>query len=132
MGQPQAAPGSSASKDGLLVPSVFLIGAQTMGAGAGSRVGEAVITNRPGPVAVDGGDVVVEVAMPAAARAVIGDRPGQPVPLDGAGRVIGVQDQPGQPVPAQGVVGGLVAGQPGAARRVAELAVDGPSAGPGR
>ena len=60
-----------------------------------------------------------------AARAVIDDPPGQPVPLDRADRVVGVQDQPGQPVPAQGVVGGLVAGQPGAARRVAELGVDG-------
>ena len=34
-----------------------------------------------------------------AARAVIDDPPGQPVPLDGADRVVGVQDQPGQPVP---------------------------------
>ena len=64
-----------------------------------------------------------------AARAVIDDPPGQPVPLDRADRVVGVQDQPGQPGPAQGVVGGLDAGQPGAARRGAELGMDGPSAG---
>ena len=51
--------------------------------------------------------MVVEVAVPAAARAVIGDRPGQPVPLQGADRVVGVQDQPGQPLSPQGVVGAL-------------------------
>jgi len=93
------------------------------------QVGIAVIADRASPVAADGGQVVVEVAVPAATRAIIGDRPGQPVPLHGAGRVFGVQDQPGQPFPAQDVVVGLVAGQPGAARRVAELGVDGPSAG---
>ncbi len=73
--------------------------------------------------------MVIEVAVPAAARAVIGDPPGQPVPLQAPDRVFGVQDQPGQPVPPQGLVGVLVAGQPGAARRVADLGVDGPPAG---
>jgi len=57
------------------------------------------------------------------------DLPGQPVPPHRAGRVVGVQDQPGQPVPPQRVVGRLVAGQPGAAGRVAELGVEGPAAG---
>jgi hypothetical protein len=42
--------------------------------------------------------------VPPAARAVIGDPPGQPVPLHRADRVLGVQDQPGQPVPPQGLV----------------------------
>jgi len=93
------------------------------------QVGIAVIAERVSPVAVDGGQVVAEVAVPAAARAVIGDRPGQPVPLQGADRVLGVQDQPGQPLSPQGVVGALVAGQPGAARRVAELGAGRPSAG---
>jgi len=82
-----------------------------------------------------GDQVTVEVTVPAPARAVIDDRPGQPVPLRRADRVFEVQDQPGQPVPAQALVGGWsdapawVAGQPGAARRVAELGVDQPSAG---
>jgi hypothetical protein len=67
--------------------------------------------------------------VPPAARAVIGDPPGQPVPLRRADRVFGVQDQPGQPVPPQGLVVGPVAGQPGAAGRVAEFGVDGPPAG---
>jgi hypothetical protein len=41
MGQPQAAPGSSGSKDGLLVLSVFLTGAEPTWVGTGSRIGDS-------------------------------------------------------------------------------------------
>jgi hypothetical protein len=92
------------------------------------QVGIAVIADGAGPVTLDGGQAVVEVAVPATARAVIGDPPGHPVPLEGTDRLVGVQDKPGQPLPPQRVVGGLVAAQPGAARRMAELYVDGPAA----
>jgi hypothetical protein len=40
-----------------------------------------------------------------------------------------MHDLAGQPVPPPGVVGGLVAGQPGTARRVAVLDMDRPAAG---
>ena len=91
------------------------------------QVGVAVVADRGGPVPVDGGNVVVEVAVPAAPRAVIGDPPGQPVPLHRADRVLGMHDLAGQSVPPGGVVGGLVAGQPGTARRVAVLDMDRPA-----
>jgi len=79
-----------------------------------------------GPVAVDGGQVMVEVAVPAAARAVIGDPPGQPVPLQGTDQVFGMQDQPGQPVPPQDVVGGRgLAPWPGARRGRAAMIASG-------
>jgi hypothetical protein len=89
------------------------------------QVGIAVIADRSGPVAVDSREVVVEVPAPAAARAVIFDPLAQPVPLQLAYRGFGVQDQPGDLFPAAFVVGGLVAGQPGAARGVAMFDVDG-------
>jgi len=74
--------------------------------------------------------MAVEVPVPAAARAVIGDALAQPVPLHRPGCRFGVQDQAGDLLVAPGILGGLVAGQPGAARGVAVLDVDG-SAGRG-
>ena len=88
------------------------------------QVRVAVVTDRGGPVAVDGREVVVEVPAPAAARAVIFDPLAQPVPLQRAGRRFGVQDQAGQLLAAPVVLGGLVAGQPDAVRPVAVLDMD--------
>ena len=57
--------------------------------------GLGVIAHRDGPVAADGGEVVVEVPVPAAARAVVGDALAQPVPLHRPGRRFGVGIRPG-------------------------------------
>ncbi len=71
----------------------------------------------------------MEVPVPAAALAVILDPLAQPVPLHRADRGFGVQDQARDLLAAAFVIGGLVAGQPGAARAVAVLDVDGTAAG---
>src|SRR5260370_26503650 len=89
----------------------------------------AVIADRSGPLAIDGGKVMVTVPVPAAARAVIGDPLTQPVPLHRTGGGFGVQDQAGKLLAAPLLLGGLVAGQPDAAPRVAVLDVNAP---PGR
>jgi hypothetical protein len=93
------------------------------------QVGIAVVADRGGPVAVNGGQVMVEVPAPAAARAVILDPLAQPVPLHRADRGFGVQDQAGDLLAAPGVLDGLVAGQPGAAPGVAVSDGDGTAAG---
>ena len=93
------------------------------------QVGVTVVADNGGPVPVNGGNVMVEVTAPAAPRAVIGDPPGEPVPLHRAARVLRMYDLAGQPVPPPGVVGGLVAGQPGTTRRMAVLDMDWPAVG---
>ena len=67
--------------------------------------------------------------MPATARAVIIDTLGQPVPLHRPDRILRMHDQARQPLTPRSGVGGLVGGQPGAARRMAELDMDGPAGG---
>ena len=69
----------------------------------------AVIADRGGPVAVDSGEVMVEVPVPAASRAVVGDALAQPVPLQLADGGLRVQDQAGELLAAPLVLGGLVA-----------------------
>jgi hypothetical protein len=88
------------------------------------QVGTTVVADRAGPVAADGGNVGVEVAVPAAPRAVILNPLRQPVPLHRPGRVVRARDHPRDPVPAGLVVGGLVGGQPRAAGGVAVLDMD--------
>ena len=70
-----------------------------------------IIADRGGPVAVDGGEVMVEVPVLAASRAVVGDALAQPVPLQRPDSGLRVQDQAGELLVAPLVLGGLVAGQ---------------------
>jgi len=67
--------------------------------------------------------VGVEVALPAAAGAVVDEPPAEVVALQRPAGRLGAGDQGGDPRAALLVVGGLVAGQPGAGRGVAELDV---------
>jgi hypothetical protein len=60
---------------------------------------------------------------------VIGDPLAEPVPLHRPGGASGVRDQPGHLLAAPLVLGGLVTAEPGTARRVADLEVDGPAGG---
>lgn len=80
------------------------------------QVGVAVIADRGGPVAVDGGEIVVVVPVPAAARAIIANPLAQPMPLRRADCRFRVQDQAGDLLAAPVVLSGLVTGQPSAAR----------------
>ena len=92
------------------------------------QVGVAVVADCGCPVAVDGCQVMVEVPVPAAARAIVGDALAQPVSLQQADRGFGVQDQAQELVAASFVIGGLVADKASTARAVAVLDVGRPSA----
>jgi hypothetical protein len=98
-----------------------------------AQVGVAVVAQQAGPVAVDGGGVGVEVAPSPAAGAVVDEPPAETVALQRPAGRVGAGDQGGDPRAALLVVGGLVAGQPGAGRGVAELEVGrAAEGGPGR
>ena len=90
------------------------------------HVGIAVVADCVARVPVDGGEVVVEVAVPPASRAVVLDPLSQPVPLHCARRVFRMHDQSRQPLLAFVFLGALIGGQPGAAGRVAVFDMDGP------
>jgi hypothetical protein len=69
----------------------------------------------------------MEIAMPAAPRAVIGDPLAQPVPLHPSDLGLRIQDQARKPVTVALVIGGLVAGQPRTTRTMAMLDMDRPA-----
>lgn len=91
------------------------------------QVGVAVVADRRAPVPADSRDVVLEIAMPAAPRAIIGDPLAQPVPLYRSGRGLRVQDQARKLIPAPLVIGGLVLDQPCTTRTMAMLDMDRPT-----
>jgi hypothetical protein len=120
---------SRITANGSLLPGERAEKNRTVTVMPGVQVGVAVVAHRGGPVAVRGGQVVVEVPVPAAPGAVVDDRGGQPVPLQPAVGGFGAGDQAGQPGLSVGGVGCLVVGQPGTPGRVAVLDVDRPSEG---